>query len=120
MKLVTVLLIAALTFVTSAMQSPDEQEIKPPSKSSLKKQKKLEASRVHKAAKMKEAVLAKIEGMSLTPLSMEVPEGVDIQQTTLIKDLSTSRQGERITVQGWIHRIRKQSKMIFIVLRDGK
>jgi asparaginyl-tRNA synthetase len=58
-------------------------------------------------------------------------EKMDILETALVEDKSLPtaskiklyqaeiNRGNRVKVNGWIHRVRKQKDMIFIILRDG-
>ncbi|EWC44481.1 cytoplasmic asparagine--tRNA ligase [Drechslerella stenobrocha 248] len=105
-------------------------EYKPVSGSALKKAKKLHEAAVRKSAKgaasaaqrEKDAAdRAEKERLKLEAAKAFVlKEDPSLPTARSIKiRTSTANRGARVKVSGWIHRLRVQAHMIFIVLRDG-
>ncbi|EPS38358.1 hypothetical protein H072_8045 [Dactylellina haptotyla CBS 200.50] len=105
-------------------------EYKPAAATALKKAKKLHEANVRKAAKNaassaqreKDAAdRAEKEKLKLeAAASFVLKEDESLPAAKLIKiKNSVQSRGTRVKVSGWIHRLRVQAHMIFIVLRDG-
>ncbi|KAK6358264.1 hypothetical protein TWF730_007614 [Orbilia blumenaviensis] len=105
-------------------------EYKPVSPTSLKKARKLHDASVRKAAKdaagaaqrEKEAAQkAERERLKLEAAKafvLKEDPSLPAAKSIKIRD-STAHRDTRVKVSGWIHRLRSQAHMIFIVLRDG-
>lgn len=100
----------------------------PASASAVKKAKKLFDANQRKAAKSAElaqknaaadAAKAESEVKKLEQAKSVVLEKPTEPLTAIkIKDAAEKR-GQRVSVKGWVHRLRNQGGLIFVVLRDG-
>lgn len=96
------------------------------SASALKKARKGAEGLKKKAIKQKE-LDAKLEqqkldnaAKQLSALSIKIAEDKSLPTATKCKiDKSYSKVGERVKISGWIHRLRSNKKVVFVVLRDG-
>lgn len=103
-------------------------EFAPASASAIKKAKRVHETNVRKAAKNaetakkneeKDAARAEIEAQKLEDARKVVLDKPDAPATKIkIKD-AVSNRGSRVTVQAWVHRLRNQGGLVFVVLRDG-
>lgn len=96
------------------------------SASALKKARKGAEGLKKKAIKQKE-LDAKLEqqkidnaAKQLSALSIKIEEDKSLPTATKCKiDKSYAKIGERVKISGWIHRLRSNKKVVFVVLRDG-
>ncbi|KAK6543765.1 asparagine--tRNA ligase [Orbilia ellipsospora] len=105
-------------------------EYKPAAKSALKKAKTLHDASVRKAAKnaasaaqrekeaAERAEKEKLKLEAAAAFVLKEDESLPTAKLIKIRD-SVANRGTRVKVSGWIHRLRVQAHMIFIVLRDG-
>lgn len=107
-----------------------EEEYKPAAATTLKKAKKAHEIAVKKA--QKEAAAAEKKAAEDAALAekrrqheeeakkivLKEDESLPKAKKIKIRDAEASR-GQRVKVYGWVHRLRQQKDLIFIVLRDG-
>ncbi|CCH61884.1 hypothetical protein TBLA_0F03470 [Henningerozyma blattae CBS 6284] len=102
-------------------KTDDYEEI---SASALKKARKGCEGLKKKAIKLKEQELKKKEeavAKQLSNLNITIEQDTSLPPAKKVKiDQSYKLVGERVKVSGWIHRLRSNKKVVFIVLRDGK
>lgn len=100
----------------------------PASASAVKKAKKIHETNQRKAAKsaelaqknaVAEASKAESDAKRLEDAKAVVLEKPNVPLTTIkIKD-AVNKRGSRVSIKGWVHRLRNQGGLMFIVLRDG-
>lgn len=80
-----------------------------------KKEEKAKKAAEEKAAKEADESAKMLEAMKIT-----IVEDKSLPAATKIKMLDVAEHiGERVKIQGWIHRLRVQKGVAFVVLRDG-
>ncbi|TGZ84318.1 asparaginyl-tRNA synthetase [Ascodesmis nigricans] len=102
-------------------------EYKPVAKAALKKATNLHQANLKKEAKRAELAAKEAEQKAARDAQLEAAKAVVITEDPSkpaakkikIRDAAENRAPTRVKVSGWIHRLRDQSKMIFITLRDG-
>jgi len=107
-----------------------ESSVPTVTKSGLKKQAKLAAINAAKEYKkqmkqqqqqqqsQKEDIEVEEMNEQMADITLEVPSQLETTPSTMIRDLA-QQVNKNVVVQGWVHRIRRQAKMMFIDLRDG-
>jgi len=110
-------------------QAKDEGESwEPASASAVKKAKKLYAQHQTKLARQEElkkkdelegAAKRAAEAKKLEDAKAVVLEEPTTPATKIKIKQAVEKRGERVRIFGWVHRLRQQGAMIFIVLRDG-
>ena len=110
-------------------QSKDEGESwEPATASAVKKAKKLYLQHQTKAARQEElrkkdelegAAKRAAEAKKLEEAKAVVLEEPSTPATRIKIRQAVEKRGERVRIFGWVHRLRQQGAMIFIVLRDG-
>lgn len=77
------------------------------------------AKQLENAARRDAAEAAKITAVQVTnSVILKEDSSLPVAKSIKLRDSVTSR-GQRVKVNGWIHRLRNQKGMIFIELRDG-
>ncbi|CAI4949753.1 BTE_HP_G0020320.mRNA.1.CDS.1 [Saccharomyces cerevisiae] len=105
----------------------EDNEYQEISASALKKARKGCDGLKKKAVKQKEQELKKqqkeaenaAKQLSALNITIKEDESLPAAIKTRIYDGSYSKVGQRVKVSGWIHRLRSNKKVIFVVLRDG-
>lgn len=104
----------------------EENEYQEISASALKKARKGSDGLKKKALKQKEQELKKQQqaadsaAKQMAALSIKIVEDKSLPKPVKVKiDQSYEQVGKRVKVSGWIHRLRNNKKVTFIVLRDG-
>lgn len=101
---------------TKTWEAPAKSQIKKNQKKFDAEMKKLEKA-TEKAKTDAESAHQALEEAKKITFSMD--ESLPTAQLIEIKDSVASR-GKRVTVKGWVHRLRRQGKgMMFMILRDG-
>lgn len=110
-------------------QAKDEGESwEPASASAVKKAKKLYAQHQTKLARQEElkkkdelegAAKRAAEAKKLEDAKAVILEEPTTPATKIKIKQAVEKRGERVRIFGWVHRLRQQGAMIFIVLRDG-
>lgn len=111
-------------------QSKDGQEgsWEPATASAIKKGKKLQQQHATKLARQEE-LRKKDENEGAAKRAAELKKLEDARSVVIDEPNTTAtkikirqaveKRGERVRVFGWVHRLRVQGAMIFVVLRDG-
>ncbi|CAR29107.1 hypothetical protein ZYGR_0Z00280 [Zygosaccharomyces rouxii] len=105
---------------------PEDNGYEEISASALKKAKKGAESLKKKALKQKELEAKKQQqeadkaAKQLEALDIKIEEDKSLPQAQRVKiNKAYESVGQRVKVNGWIHRIRNNKKLVFVVLRDG-
>jgi asparaginyl-tRNA synthetase len=101
-----------------------EPQWKPASDSAIKKAERVYKSKSKKAAsKVAEPVTAVTTSNVVDDVELEIPPGSEDVVKVKIGKLKEWREsvngGRRVRVFGWVHRVRIQKNMVFLILRDG-
>lgn len=114
--------------VKQVKEGATEGTYEPATASAVKKGKKLLAGHNTKVARAEELKKkAEAEGSAKRDAELKRLEDaksiiIEEPSTTATKikiRQATEKRGERVRIFGWVHRLRQQGAMIFIVLRDG-
>ncbi|GAV55397.1 hypothetical protein ZYGR_0AV00280 [Zygosaccharomyces rouxii] len=105
---------------------PEDNGFEEISASALKKAKKGAEGLKKKALKQKELEAKKQQqeadkaAKQLEALDIKIEEDKSLPQAHKVKiNKAYESVGQRVKVNGWIHRIRNNKKLVFVVLRDG-
>ncbi|KAH8930453.1 asparaginyl-tRNA synthetase [Atractiella rhizophila] len=98
-----------------------KEEWVPATQSALKKWRKIYETQLRKASKAASTPPAQTPAPvnAVDPASYKKPEPEPKLERKRIKDLSEEFHGKRVKVGGWVHRLRAQKGLAFVVLRDG-
>lgn len=117
-----------ITVLVRQNKEGQEGSWEPASASALKKGKKLLAQQQAKAARLEE-LRKKNESEGADKKAAELKKLEDAKSIVLEEPATTAtkikirqtveNRGKRVRVFGWVHRLRQQGAMIFVVLRDG-
>lgn len=114
--------------VRQQKEGTTEAAYEPASASAVKKAKKLLAQHQNKLARQEElrkkdeaegAVKRAAEQKKLDDARAIIIEQPSSSATKIKIRSAVEKRGERVRIFGWVHRLRQQGGMIFIVLRDG-
>ncbi|KAK4058128.1 asparagine--tRNA ligase [Microbotryomycetes sp. JL221] len=115
--------------ITLVVKQPgDDTQYEPATASALKKAKKLYSAHQNKLARQEElrkrdeqegAAKRAAEQKKLDDAKKIVIEQPASPATKIKIKQAVDKRGERVRVFGWVHRLRQQGAMIFVVLRDG-
>ncbi|KAK4054807.1 asparagine--tRNA ligase [Microbotryomycetes sp. JL201] len=109
-------------------QPGDDTQYEPATSSAIKKAKKLYLQHTNKLARQEElrkrdetdgAAKRAAEQKKLEDAKKVVIEQPTARATRIKINRAVDKRGERVRVFGWVHRLRQQGAMIFIILRDG-
>ena len=117
---------AEVTLLTRKIEGGKPGAYEPISASALKKAKKLYEMNLKKQKKNEERAAQEKERQEQEQRKLEESKSVQIEppagapeaRRIKIRDGVASR-GQRVRVCGWVHRLRVQKDLIFLVLRDG-
>lgn len=105
---------------------PEDNEYQDISASALKKARKGAEGLKKKALKQKQLDAKKQQqeaenaAKQMAALDIKIEEDKNLPAAQKVKITKASEHvGERIKVYGWIHRLRNNKKLVFVVLRDG-
>jgi hypothetical protein len=114
--------------VRQATEGVAEPSWEPATASAIKKAKKLLAQHQTKLARQEELRRKdEVEGAAKRALELKkledaksivLEEPASVATKIKIKQ-AVEKRGERVRIFGWVHRLRQQGAMIFVVLRDG-
>ncbi|KAK0567051.1 asparagine--tRNA ligase [Tilletia horrida] len=102
----------------------DSDGYTPITKSATKKAKSLWEQQQKKLRKAEEAAAKEQDAAQLDSAKLESSKSVVLEKpTTPVKKIKIGQgiknRDQRISVKGWVHRLRQQSNITFLVLRDG-
>ncbi|KAH0612365.1 uncharacterized protein H6S33_010417 [Morchella sextelata] len=115
--------------VRKSESGPDDEtrkEYKPAAKAAMKKVANMHAANLKKAAKQAEINAKEAEARASKEAALEEAKKIVLTEDSSLPAAvnikirgSVASRGKRIKLSGWVHRLRHQSKLIFITLRDG-
>lgn len=104
----------------------EENEYQEISASALKKARKGCSGLVKKAVKQKEEKARKVQQDADSAAKQMAALDIKIEQDSSLPEAKKSKigssyghVGERVKIYGWVHRLRSNKKVVFLVLRDG-
>ncbi|KAM0793132.1 asparagine--tRNA ligase, variant 3 [Microbotryomycetes sp. NB124-2] len=112
----------------SVKQPGDDTQYEPATASAIKKAKKLYSQHLSKLARQEELRKRdELDGAQKRAAEQKKLDDarkvvIDVPTTPATKikiKQAVDKRGDRVRVFGWVHRLRQQGAMIFIVLRDG-